>query len=38
MINDDSTMRTARMSGAFLDNDDNSRAEFYKFVEFAKKG
>jgi len=29
-------MRTARMSGAFLDNNDNSRAEFYKFVEFAQ--
>jgi GTP cyclohydrolase I len=37
-IKHDSTMRTARMSGAFLDNDDNSRAEFYKFVEFSKKG
>lgn len=34
-IKHDSTMRTARMSGAFLDNDDNSRAEFYKFVEFS---
>lgn len=32
----DSTMRTARMSGAFLDEKDNSRAEFYKFVEFAQ--
>jgi len=36
-IKHDSTMRTARMSGAFLDNNDNSRAEFYKFVEFSKK-
>lgn len=35
-IKHDSTMRTARMSGAFLDNTDNSRAEFYKFVEFAQ--
>jgi len=35
-IRHDSTMRTARMSGAFLDNRDNSRAEFYKFVEFAQ--
>jgi GTP cyclohydrolase I len=35
-IRHDSTMRTARMSGAFLDNNDNSRAEFYKFVEFAQ--
>ena len=34
-IRHDSTMRTARMSGAFLDNNDNSRAEFYKFVEFS---
>ena len=36
-IKHDSTMRTARMSGAFLDNNDNSRTEFYKFVEFAQK-
>ncbi len=35
-IRHDSTMRTARMSGTFLDNKDNSRAEFYKFVEFAQ--
>lgn len=35
-IKHDSTMRTARMTGAFLDNDDNSRTEFYKFVEFAQ--
>ena len=31
-----STMRTARMSGAFHEDGDNSRAEFYKFVEFAQ--
>jgi GTP cyclohydrolase I len=36
-IKHDSTMRTARMTGAFLDNADSSRSEFYKFVEFAKK-
>lgn len=36
-IKHDSTMRTARMSGAFLKNSDQSRAEFYKFVEFSKK-
>lgn len=35
-IKHDSTMRTARMSGSFLDNKDQSRAEFYKFVEFAQ--
>jgi GTP cyclohydrolase I len=35
-IKHDSTMRTARMSGSFLDNNDQSRAEFYKFVEFAQ--
>jgi len=35
-IKHDSVMRTARMSGAFLDDKDNSRPEFYKFVEFAK--
>lgn len=32
-----STMRTARMSGAFLDDNDQSRPEFYKFVEFAQQ-
>lgn len=36
-IKHDSTMRTARVSGAFHDNSDNSRAEFYKFIEFAQK-
>lgn len=36
-IRHDSTMRTARMSGAFLDNEDNSRQEFYEFVKLAKK-
>ena len=36
-IKHDSTMRTARMTGAFLDSGDTSRAEFYKFVEFAKR-
>lgn len=35
-VKHDSTMRTARMSGAFLKNNDLSRTEFYKFVEFAK--
>lgn len=35
-IKHDSTMRTAYMSGAFLDNNDNSRSEFYKFVEFGQ--
>jgi GTP cyclohydrolase IA len=35
-IKHDSTMRTARMSGSFLDDKDQSRAEFYKFVEFAQ--
>jgi len=35
-IGHNSTMRTARMTGAFLDNKDQSRSEFYKFVEFAK--
>jgi GTP cyclohydrolase I len=32
-----STMRSARMTGAFLNDKDNSRAEFYKFVEFAQQ-
>lgn len=35
-IKHDSTMRTARMSGSFL-NEESTRNEFYKFVEFAKK-
>ena len=35
-IKHNSTMRTSKMSGAFMDNNDNSRAEFYKFIEFAK--
>lgn len=35
-IRHNSTMRTARMSGAFHEIGDNSRSEFYKFVEFAQ--
>lgn len=35
-VKHDSTMRTARMSGAFLE-EESTRNEFYKFVEFAKK-
>lgn len=35
-IKQNSTMRTARMSGAFHEPGDNSRNEFYKFVEFAQ--
>ena len=35
-IKHNSTMRTARMSGAFHKNGDNSRSEFYKFIEFAQ--
>tara|TARA_R110002051_G_scaffold708_3_gene3403 strand:+ start:213 stop:869 length:657 start_codon:yes stop_codon:yes gene_type:complete len=35
-IKHDSTMRTAKMSGAFHESGDNSRAEFYKFIEFAR--
>jgi GTP cyclohydrolase I len=31
-----SCMRTARVSGAFHDADGASRAEFYKFIEFAQ--
>ena len=37
-VGHNSTMRTARMTGTFLDNSDQSRSEFYKFVEFAKSG
>lgn len=38
-IKHDSTMRTARVSGAFHEDEGNgsSRAEFYKFIEFAQK-
>jgi len=35
-IRHDSSMSTARMYGAYLDDTDNSRNEFYKFVEFAQ--
>lgn len=35
-IKHDSTMRTARVSGAFHDVSGASRAEFYKFIEFAQ--
>lgn len=31
-----STMRSARMSGAFHEAGDSSRVEFYKFIEFAQ--
>jgi GTP cyclohydrolase IA len=34
-VRHDSTMRTARMSGSFLE-EESTRNEFYKFVEFAK--
>ena len=37
-VRHDSTMKTARMSGAFLDKDDiNTRQEFYDFVRDLKK-
>jgi GTP cyclohydrolase I len=35
-IRHDSTMYTARMTGSFLE-EESTRNEFYKFVEFAKK-
>ena len=35
-IKQSSSMRTARMSGAFHESGDGSRNEFYKFVEFAQ--
>jgi GTP cyclohydrolase I len=35
-IKHDSCMRTAYMSGAFLKDKDQSRAEFYKFIEFGQ--
>lgn len=36
-IGHNSTMRTARVSGAFHEDNGASRAEFYKFIEFAQK-
>jgi len=36
-VKHDSTMKTARVSGCFLDNDDNSRAEFYSFIRDLKR-
>lgn len=36
-VKHDSTMKTARMSGAFLDKDDLTRQEFYDFVRDLKK-
>lgn len=35
-IKQNSSMRTARMSGAFHEPGDGSRNEFYKFIEFAQ--
>ena len=35
-IKQHSTMRTAKMTGAFREPDNNSRNEFYKFIEFAQ--
>lgn len=35
-IKHDSTMRTSKISGCFLDNTNQARTEFYKFIEFAK--
>jgi len=32
-----STMKTSRVTKCFLDNDDNSRAEFYSFITDLKK-
>lgn len=36
-VKHDSTMKTARVSGCFLDDSDNSRAEFYSFVRDLKR-
>ena len=35
-VKHDSTMKTARVSGCFLENEDNSRAEFYSFIRDLK--
>lgn len=35
-IEDDSTMKTAQLSGAFIDNIDRSRDEFYNFISQLK--
>lgn len=36
-VKHDSTMKTARVSGCFLEDEDNSRAEFYSFVRDLKR-
>ena len=36
-VKHDSTMKTARVSGCFLDDTDNSRAEFYSFIRDLKR-
>lgn len=36
-VKDSSQMITAQLSGAFLDNNDRSRDEFYKMIDFVKK-
>lgn len=35
-IGHESTMRTAKMSGAFQDPSDNAKDEFFKFIEYSK--
>lgn len=32
-VKHDATMKTAKLSGVFMDNDNQARSEFYKFVE-----
>jgi GTP cyclohydrolase I len=36
-VKHNSTMKTARVSGCFLDDEDNSRAEFYSFIRDLKR-
>ena len=37
-VKHDSTMKTAKMSGVFLQNDNLARAEFYEFIGGLKNG
>lgn len=36
-IRQDSTMKTSKLSGVFIDNTDNARDEFYRFISDLKK-
>ena len=37
-VKHDSTMKTAKMSGVFMDNDNLARSEFYEFIGGLRNG